>query len=181
MTQLHEAAKPAGPGALAARGMAALLPATLACAVIQVSTDSDPSYRFEAVETFAVQDVSREPERAPGVKDQVRRSIEANLAAKGYVPDDEDGADLIFTFAVGSATTVRYSTHPVYWEHWGGTEVWSHAHDEGRLVIDCVDARRQKVVWHGYAHETLYDDMDDVEEVAEAVDKILARFPSRGG
>ena len=174
-------AKSAGLRALAPRGAAALLPAALACAVIQVTTDSDPSYRFGAVGTFAVQDVSREPERAPGVKDQIRRSIAANLAAKGYEPVDEDAADLLFTFAVGSAVTVRYSTHPVYWEHWGGTEVWSHAHDEGHLVIDCVDARLQKVVWHGYAHETLYDDMDDVKEVAEAVDKILARFPSRGG
>ncbi len=156
------------------------LPAALACAVIQVSTDSDPSYRFGAVETFAVKDVSRAPERAPGVKDQVRRSIEASLVAKGYAPADE-GADLLFTFDVGSATTVRYTTHPVYTEHWGGTQVWSHPHDEGRLVIDCVDTRLEKVVWHGYAHETLYDDMDDVKEVAEAVDKMLASFPARGG
>ncbi len=158
---------------------AVLLPAALACAVIQVSTDADPSYRFGTAETFAVKDVSREPERAPGVKDQVLRSIEASLVAKGYERADE-GADLVFHFDVGSATTVRYTTHPVYTEHWGGTQVWSHAHDEGRLVIDCVDARLERVVWHGYAHETLYSDMDDVKEATEAVDKILASFPSRG-
>ena len=164
--------------ALAAGIPALLLPAVFACAVIRVSTDFDPSYRFGAARTFAVKDVSREPERAPGVKDQVRRSLEAGLVARGYEPVS-DGADLLFTFDVGTETTVRYTTHPVYTEHWGGTEVWSHAHDEGRLVIDCVDTRLEKVVWHGFAHETLYDDMDDVKEVAEAVDKILAAFPDR--
>ena len=117
----------------------------------------------------------------PFFENRVKSQVESGLAARGYsktaTPDvrvhihasvnqriDVNGLDAL------TATCDAPECRPF-------------VHDAGTLVIDLVDPATNRIVWRGWADETLDGAIDNQrwmeQRVDQAVAKILARLPPR--
>ena len=58
-----------------------------------------------------------------------------------------------------------------------------HEYEAGTLVLDLVDNRTNRLVWRGWAQETVEGVLDNEDEMArqidEAVTRMMARLPPR--
>jgi hypothetical protein len=117
----------------------------------------------------------------PFFENRVKSQVESGLAARGYsktaTPDvrvhihasvnqriDVNGLDAL------TATCDAPECRPF-------------VHDAGTLVIDLVDPATSRIVWRGWADETLDGAIDNQrwmeQRIDQAVSKILARLPAR--
>jgi len=164
----------------------------LACSTVRVTSDYDPEVDFSAYRSYAW--LPRTPEAtghprldSPMVQERVHRGIDRALAAKGYQPGGEQ-ADFFVTYQLAVDHKLdAYTTYREYYGLYGYRvaipETTVREYDEGSLIIDVMDAKRQKVVWRGVASGRLRDTsgtQDPVElqaRVYEVVDEVLASFP----
>jgi hypothetical protein len=123
---------------------------------------------------------------------RIRRAVERELAARGFRLDASGPADFLvasypvyrdrllqsFT-AVGPAWGYGWGPHPWgYGTAYGYQEVQRYR--EGSLVLEVRDRKTQQLVWHAVAEGALtglQDPRDADEQVALAVQRMLATFP----
>ncbi|NWG45812.1 MAG: DUF4136 domain-containing protein [Alphaproteobacteria bacterium] len=183
------------PGAALSALVGALF-ALAACATgLPVTTDVAPDYDFSAVRTYAF--VSEEPllarrsdaEISPLIEPAIRRSIDAQMAAKGYTKVPLAEADLSIAFTLGTRERIDVTPWGPYGRSWRRYYGWYDdpfytdvdVYTEGVLAIDMFDARSYQPVWHGWTRSRLYGQRDVAGLVDPAVSAILGAFPSRGG
>ncbi|MGW8282985.1 MAG: DUF4136 domain-containing protein [Gemmatimonadota bacterium] len=155
-----------------------------ACSSKNVSIDVDDSYSFAGKRAYAWLD--RAPDRPEGGDDterRVRRSVDANLADKGFrvVPFDE--ADFIVSYAASAKDQMVYETYGYGAGRWTEEEdatITERVTTEGSLTISIFDAGAKDLVWRANARETLNptaspDQRDAL--VAKAVSEMFRGFP----
>ena len=158
---------------------------------MRVTHGVDEAADFAAYHTFdwlaAPADVNDPLLEAPDLAFQIKQAAERGLIAKGYTKVD----DMPDFYVVFHAALDRHISR-AYVDRWGYRYPWQRprvrqpwdvvvdVYDVGTLVIDAVDARTDELVWRGAATDVVSGDPDRVRaQVAEAVDKLLARFPAR--
>lgn len=162
------------------------------CRSMRVDHASDPGADFGAYHTFdwrAIPDdlddpLMRDPDLAFRLQSRIRETFEA----KGY-EKVERNADITIAFhvALDQRITRAYVDrwgyrYPAY-RRPGRPGVWIRAVDRyevGTLVIDVIDARTDELVWRGVASDAVSSSARGrLEQVDEAVQRILAPFPMR--
>jgi hypothetical protein len=176
------------------------------CESLRVGSDYDRQASFAGYHRYSW--LPREHPRTlnPLVVQRAHDSIDAALAAKGFVyVSDAAAADFMVDFTIGSrertevtgypapytgpwyggygyyAYPGRYYGHPGGW--WGypywGSDVSVYTYREGTLSIDVFDQHTHRPVWHGWAKKTLTkSDLERSEgPIREAVSAVLAQFP----
>ena len=168
---------------------AVLLLALTACSGITVTNDYDPQADFSSLKTYAWYAA---PAAAAGVDtlttQRILRSVDAELAARGYRKVDSGADFLVHTLAainqrieaVPTTTTVGYGWRGGYMAYGTGTEI--RTYDEGTLILDVISPATKQLIWRGTAKAAVSGNRSPEEREArirEAVSMILDSFPPR--
>ncbi len=159
------------------------------CAGMAIQADQDPAVSLDSYETYTWSPnrrVSGDVRVTPALRTQVREDIDRHLADKGYVRVNS-GAD----FSVAWQVTIEGETIVQTLGYYSGSNfsdnlaqpgTAARRYEEGTLIIDIMEGESERLIWRGTATAEVRQ-RPSVEErsakVAEAVQKVLAQFPSR--
>lgn len=121
----------------------------------------------------------------PFFNDYLQGAVEKKMAAKGYERTNDGGADVLIHYhaSVNQRLDV-YRADQQYGYCYGNCEPQVVDFEQGTLVIDLVDAKTKKVIWRGWAQDTMtgvIDNQDRLQkQVDESVTKMMLLLP-RGG
>lgn len=170
----------------------------LACASHRVGFDADPEaplatfHRFGILEAAPRPAVPEDPRFGPLLDRHTEAAIEAVMRSRGYELRTSGDVDFLVAYANEVSLEERSSGGPVSVGMGYGTVVsgvglgtgWSGPSRvttkkiaEGTLVIDVLDPASRRVLWRGWAKDTLPSGGDPRAQVFAAVDRILAQFP----
>jgi hypothetical protein len=155
-----------------------------ACSSKNVSIDFDDSYSFAGKSTYAwLERAPERPESGDQVDRRVRRSVDTNLADRGFRLVPIEQAELIVAYQASAADQRVYDTYGYGTGRWTGyedTTTTERVYTEGSLTIDIFDADRKELIWRGNAVETIDpgaspDERDEL--VGKAVSDLFDKFP----
>ena len=163
-----------------------------ACSTINVTNDFDPAFSFDDVKTYVI--VNKSSEAVNTLTDaRIMTGIDTQLTRKGYSKTDRKNADIyvIFHTDVRNKTTVvqdyqhmgispyRYGRYYGYGGMMAVPVTRTYNYDEGKLLIDILDPKNNKIVWRGVAtdnlkkHKTPEERMDYINEVMVSIFEAL--------
>ena len=167
------------------------------CSSISTSHDFDPDAEFARLNSYSWRSESKtgpatsdDKAGSPLVLDRVRRAADGHLAAAGYT-HVKNNADFLVVARTGSRERTRITQTPTGYgygaghygyRYWDDRSVDVYQYEEGSLVIDVVDAKTDKLLWHGVARSVVPDNPnpDEITKlVNEAVAALLKDFPPR--
>ena len=154
-----------------------------------IQAEQDPTVTFDAYRTYewaprlrAIQDVRV----TPALRRQIRDDVDRHLTDRGYLRVDND-ADFSINFQVTIqgetiVQTLDGYVGSIFTEDLARPGPTLRRYEEGTLIIDALDAESERLIWRGSATAEVRQRVsveDRSERVAEAVQKVLERFPSR--
>jgi hypothetical protein len=180
-------------GSMGVRGKAAVimfLTVVLgACAGMTIASEQDPAVGFDTYQTYEWILTRRAPvdvRVTAALRAQIKEDVDRHLAEKGYRLVDADGDfGVAYHVTIDGETNVQ-QLNAYYGAAWKGD--WSHPgtfsrrYEEGSLIIDALDGASGRLIWRGSATAEVRQRVEIEERsqrVAEAVRKVLERFPSR--
>jgi hypothetical protein len=118
----------------------------------------------------------------PFFQERVRAAVEKQLAARGYEKTSSDAPDLVLHYHASITEQIEVSSiDRDSGNCFGATDCRPYAYDAGTLVIDFVDARTDRLVWRGWAEDTMDGAIDNQrlmeQKIDDAVARILQRLP----
>jgi len=166
------------------------LPFIAACSGVEVHTDYDASVDFSHYKTYYW---SKTPTtKNPLMGQRIVAEIDGQLFTKGWrkVPEDQAAATIaahVTTQEREQIDTMYNNVGPGGWYGPGFAGGWAGAgvststvsyFTVGTLLIDILDAKTKRGIWHGTAEGTITDDPQQNEkEIAEGVSKMFKNFP----
>jgi hypothetical protein len=171
----------------------------VACASSRVGHDVHPDaplahYRsFGILEAGQREEVPEDPRFGPLLDRHTEDAIEQALRTRGYELRTSGPVDFLVSYANEVRREQRHQSSPVslgvgYGTYvgsgvgigtgWHGpSDVRSRTIAKGTLVIDVLEAETKRVVWRGWAKDTLSADGDPRAEIFAAVSEIFAQYP----
>jgi len=155
-----------------------------ACSSKNVNIDFDDSYSFAGKSTYAwLERAPERPESGDQLDRRVRRSVDTNLADRGFRLVPIEQAELIVAYQASAADQRVYDTYGYGTGRWTGyedTTTTERVYTEGSLTIDIFDADKKELIWRGNAVETIDpgaspDERDEL--VGKAVSDLFDKFP----
>jgi hypothetical protein len=115
---------------------------------------------------------------------QIKQSIDSQLAAKGFIKTDADMADLYVGYQVSISQQTQWNAYGMGgmgWRMGGGmTTATSSTIQIGTLGFDVYDQAGKQLIWRGSATKTLNPPKDPEKKqrnLDKAVAKLLKDFP----
>lgn len=161
------------------------------CATMNVSSHIERNVNFADYVTYDWGPPDKLPvgdprlDNNPFFNDYLMGAIEKRLAAKGFERVLTDQPDLLIHYhaSVNQKLDV-YEVDSSYGYCYGNCQPQIVDFELGTLVIDVVDPKTNKVVWRGWAQDTMNGVIDNQErlekQVEEGVTKMMLLLP-RGG
>jgi hypothetical protein len=123
-------------------------------------------------------------DRNPYFQDYVQGAVEKQLAARGFQASTE-APDLLLHYHASIDTRIDVSRSEHEYERCQGTDCssWVVDYEAGTLVLDVVDARTNRLIWRGWAQDSVeaFENRDRMaEKITEAVRRMMATFPATG-
>lgn len=177
------------------------------CSTLEVQVDYDEKHNFSALSSFAVVYKNKEDGRDFD-RDRISRLVSAYMKNKGYLNVEKSAADFYVTMHLNveqkSQIETNYETiglRPVPYTYMGFERPYplrpagmiamepdvrvttrTNEYEEGRLVLEILDVKENRVVWQGIAKDRLSDDYTQKEK-SEYLNKVIAElfkdFPTR--
>jgi hypothetical protein len=124
-------------------------------------------------------------DKNPFFQDHVMGAVEKLMAARGYVRSTSRMPDLLIHYH--ASINQRIDVYGVDQEHGycydDDCKVRVNDYEAGTLVLDIVDTRTNRVIWRGWARDSVEDVLNNEDRMArkinEAVTRMLARLPPR--
>ena len=162
------------------------------CATMNVSSHIERGVNFTQYVTYEWGPPDNLPvgdprlDNNPFFNDYLQGAIEKQMAAKGYERADAGvAADLLIHYH--ASVNQRFDVYQPDLERgycYGNCEPQVNNFEQGTLVVDIVDAQTKKVVWRGWAQDTMTGVIDNQarleKQVDEGVAKMMLLLP-RGG
>jgi hypothetical protein len=187
----------AGPGLRLGPLLAAVL--LVACGKPGVGYDVDPEaplgtyHTFGILEAAAREEVPEDPRFGPLLDRHTEEAIDRVLRTRGYALRTDGPVDFLVAYSHEVWKEQRHESSPFSLGVGYGTYVGSGVHlgtglsgpshattrtlAKGTLTIDVLEPTTRRVVWRGWAKDTLSASGDPREEIFAAVGRILAQFP----
>jgi len=155
-----------------------------ACSSKNVTVDSDDTYSFSGKSTYAW--LERAADQQAGGKEverRVRRSVDTNLADRGFRLAPLEQAELVVSYRTSAADQRVYDTYGYgtgRWSAYEDTTSKERVFTEGSLTIDIFDTAKKELIWRGTAVETIQPSASPGERdelVAKAVSDLFDGFP----
>ena len=169
-----------------------------ACTHIPVATDFNKDWDFSTVNSYAWLEPEQKLVTDPLVDndlmaERIRRAVETELSARGMVKTDQSSdPDFLVSYQVSTKEKTRFTQlfhhfghYPYYGHlHFGGGfgrgEVTVQQYTAGSFVINVLDPKTKKLVWHGVSERQLMtNDSPEKKDqyVRETIRAILEKFP----
>jgi len=151
----------------------------IGCSPIHVRTDYDREVDFSFYKTFKWMPIPKKKRQRmvkPGslLDVRIRRAVERELEAKGYVVKKSGPADALLAYHVGVQDRIDVTRYGYgYW----GRRVHVHRYKEGSIIIDIVDAQEKQLIWRGAAQGVVGHPGQDPEKIDEAMAKVFEKYP----
>jgi hypothetical protein len=147
----------------------------------QVKTDYDRATDFTQYKTYSWERVQTQD---PLWVDRIKSSVNADLAAKGWIQVPSGGDVAI----VAIEMTKNQQTLDTFYNGFGGGWRWGGGFGDatttvdtykvGTLVVDLFDTKTKKLIWRGSASDTLSDKSDkNIKSLDKGVQKMFDLFP----
>jgi len=173
--------------------LAAFTVASTGCATMTVGSHLERGLDFTVYRSFDWGPTDALPtgdprlDKDPFFKDHLEGAVEKQLALKGFERAAPGSADLLIHYHASINNRIdvnkmdsRYGY--CYGEDCNATVV---EYEAGTLVIDVVDARTKKVIWRGWAQDSVEDVLGNqtrmARQIDEAVIRMLESFPRGSG
>lgn len=167
----------------------AAIAATNCATTMTVSSHVDRDVDFSRYRTFEWGPADALPtgdprlDRSPFFKDQVQGAVEKQLAARGIELSTTGTPDLLLHYhaSVNRRIDVNRVDRAYGYCPGGHCPPVTSEYEAGTLVLDIIDTRSNRLVWRGWAQNSVEDLLDDPDRMArtitEAVTRMLARLP----
>ncbi|MGE0041065.1 MAG: DUF4136 domain-containing protein [Vicinamibacterales bacterium] len=165
--------------------------ALTACAsAMDVGSHVDRALDFSAYRTYDWGPADALPTGDPRLdqnalfKDRVQGAVERQLAARGIQLVTGGAPDLLIHYHASITEKLDINRADRTYGYCAGEDCPPDtiASEAGTLVIDFMDARTDKLVWRGWATNSVKDLLGDPDEMArtidEAVQRMLAQLPA---
>lgn len=158
------------------------------CATMNVSAHVERSIDFTNYKTYAWGPADQFPtgdprlDNNPFLRDYLTGAVDRQLARRGYRLTTTGTPDLMIHYHAN--VTQRFEVHGVdrAWGYDPNAEPTVAEYEEGTIVVDVTDVRLDKVVWRGWAQDSitgLIDNQDRMEkQVKKSIDLMFTRFPA---
>lgn len=166
---------------------------------ISVNYDYDTTTNFGAYRTFdwapdpadATQplDAAQATTRNGLLSNRIKASVDSEMATKGFTKSSAN-PELLVVFHLGVQDKIQvsdwgYGYSGRYWGgyggYYGGTGMDVYQYQEGRMIIDIVDASTHDLIWRGTGEGVVGSGQKSPEEVQYKIDtvvnQIMANFP----
>ena len=146
------------------------------CAPISVRSQAAPDVNLANYKTFAffTGPMPGAPETL--VEQDIRNSVERNLAARGMTPA---AGKPDFYVAYHTQLQQKLSATNYGYGYWGGWGPDFYTYTQGTIVLDFIDPRTNKVFWHGTATSVVnHPENPDGQKIDAAVSKLLQHYPT---
>lgn len=197
----HLALQRLGRARVAPFVLVSLLCACSATAPMKVGWEYDPGVNLVGLRSYAWVPGKQQRTGDPRVDDsgqdrRMRRAIDKQLAAQGFVAEPPEQADFWVGYHVLLLDKVATSTTQTYygdnraqgwdaslyrgWFRSGATTTYQQRHDVGTLTVFIESPATQQPIWQGFARADIKpsDDRETRDQrLAKAVVMILEKFP----
>jgi len=170
----------------------AVVPFVAACSSVEVHTDYDSAADFSRYNTYYW--AKTPTTRNPLMAERIVAEIDGQLFAKGWKRVAEGQGDAAIASHVTTREQERIDTMynnmgPGWYGPAGGMGGWGYAgtgmststvsyYTVGTLIVDILDTKSHKAIWHGTAEGTVDNDAQDMKkEFHEAAQKMFKDFP----
>jgi hypothetical protein len=161
--------------------------ATTGCVTMNVATHLDRTANFTEFKTWDWGPADEFPtgdprlDNNPFFHDYLQGAMEQELGRRGYTrADDGQWPDLLLHYHANVNQRFQVIEPDVSCTP-GNCEARVIEYEQGTIVVDMVNARTNKLVWRGWAQDSLQgiiDNQDRMEaHIEEAVTKMMAAFP----
>jgi uncharacterized protein DUF4136 len=122
-------------------------------------------------------------DKNPFFKDHVEGAVEKQLAARGLEMSTSGTPDLLIHYHASISQRIDVNRLDRGYGYCYGVDCPPDAieYEAGTLVLDIVDSRTNRVIWRGWAQDTVEGVLDNEDEMArqinEAITRMLARLP----
>jgi Domain of unknown function (DUF4136) len=122
-------------------------------------------------------------DRNPFFQDHVQGAVEKQLAARGFAIARSGTPDLLIHYhaTINQRIDVDQLDHEYGYCYDDGCRAGVVEHEAGTLVLDIVDTRTNRVVWRGWAQDSvegvLSNEVRMAQKINEGVTRMLARLP----
>jgi len=149
-----------------------------ACSTMTVESDWDHDADFSSYKSFAwVLPENADARANQIVENRIKSAVITNMEAKKLV-EDNTSPDLHVTYMVNVQEQLDVSTTTYgYWRGSAVGDVDVYAYDQGTLLIDIIDVKKNQLVWRGTGTGVLASDAGSQANVDKAVQGILAQYP----
>lgn len=165
------------------------------CSSVKVTHDFDPAFSFDNVQTYAIVHKSQEHGNTL-TDDRIKTGIDTQLRNKGYTKAGQKNANIYVLFHTNvqnktkiiqdyqyvGITPYRYGLGYGYGGMMAVPVTRTYNYDEGKLIIDILDAKDKKIVWRGVATDSLKDHKTPekrVEYINNVMTSIFQTLPSK--
>ncbi|WP_101759075.1 DUF4136 domain-containing protein [Oceanicoccus sp. KOV_DT_Chl] len=171
--------------------VAAFLLQACATSIPKAVVDYKPDYDFSGIKTYAFEADKSSAGESLGAA-RIQQNIELQMQQRGIRPANIADADISIRFLLATENKQDVRT---YNSHYGGayrcwrcapvmamptTEVRVVDYTQGTLVIDFIDKKLQRTVWHAVSKGKIHpkNTPQERDEVARAViENMLKQFP----
>lgn len=164
--------------------------AATACATMTVSSHVQSGLDFSQYRTYEWGPADTLPtgdprlDQDPFFQDHMMGAVEKQMAARGYVRSTSEMPDLLIHYhaSINQRLDVAGVDRERGYCYDDDCNVKVLNYEAGTLVLDIVDRRTNRMIWRGWAQDSVEDVLNNRERMArkinEAVTRMLARLPS---
>jgi len=179
---MNASSRPAGCAALALSALA-----LAGCASMRVNSYLERGADFARYRTYSWGPpdtwTTGDPrlDNNPFFRQRLQSDVEAGLTTRGFEKRESGTADLVVHYHASVTQRIDISGLDLEYASCKQVECQPFVYDAGAIVLDLVDTRTNRLVWRGWAEDSLdgvIDDQDWMErKIDEAVTRILVRLP----
>lgn len=163
---------------------AGLVVGVAACAVVlaqDVTTNSMPGTNFAKYHTYKWVSIEGGAHPNQIIDQEIKQSIDTQMASKGFTKTDADTADLYLGYQVAVDQEKQWNAFGMGRGFGGGMgQATSSTISNGTLVLDMYDSATKQLVWQGRATKTLNPSSNqekNEKNLNNAMAKLLKKFP----
>ena len=165
--------------------------AVMSCATMNVSSHVQSGIDFARYRTYDWGPADALPtgdprlDKDPFFQDHLLGAVEKQLAARGYERSASGTPDLLIHYhaSINQRIDVNRADREHGYCYEDDCQAGVVEYEAGTIVLDIVDTRTNRVIWRGWAQDSVEDVLNNQDRMAqkidEAVRRMLARVPPR--
>jgi hypothetical protein len=164
--------------------IAAAMTATACATTMTVSSHVDRGLDFSPYRSFDWGPADALPtgdprlDQNPFFKDHVQGAVEKRLAARGIELSTSGTPDLLIHYHANIRQRIDVNRVDRTYGYCsaGDCPPETIEYEAGTLVLDIIDARTNRLIWRGWAQNSVEDMLDDPDKMARTIDEAVTRM-----